>query len=418
MIDYAQALAIILLKSPRLDASRRASSDALGHVLAEPVCSPESLPPFNNSAMDGFALYAGQQKLLTMGTELPVLGSQAAGDASTSADGGAWEIMTGARMPAGMDTVVPIEQVEILDSDADGRPHKVRLSADIPAGQHVRRCGEDVLQGNVIMQAGDVLQAQHIMLLAAVGVANVSVVRRPRVAIINTGQELVDDPQQPLQSGQIRNSNGPFLAARIAAAGADVVHRQTVTDEAEAFLLAVEASLHAGADVVLSTGAVSMGRYDFVPDALRAIGATIGFHKVRIRPGKPLLFAQLTGGALFFGLPGNPVSSAVGQRFFVEPALRAMLGLPKERPLQARLCTRFEKQSPFRCFLKAKIEGDVDGQLQAIALPGQESFRIAPLLEANAWAVMPEQSHACEPGTLIDVHGLGHLQSPLIGSRS
>src|SRR5690606_18514572 len=187
------------------------------------------------------------------------------------------------------------------------------------------------------LAAGTRLDAPQLMLLAALGVPLVDVHATPRVALINTGRELVDDPAQPLASGEIRNSNGPYLAQRIEQAGAELVLRQTVSDEVDAFFIAMEEARSAGAELVLSTGAVSMGRYDFIPDALRKLGATIHFHKVAIRPGKPLLFATLPNGALFFGLPGNPASSAVGLRFFVEPALRAMLGLAPERALRLPL---------------------------------------------------------------------------------
>ena len=168
--------------------------------------------------------------------------------------------------------------------------------------------------------------------------------------------------------------------------------------------------------MVLSTGAVSMGRYDFVPDALRSLGATLHFHKVKIRPGKPLLFASLPGGQLFFGLPGNPVSSAVGLRFFVEPALRAMTGLPQERPLQLPLAAAFKKRLPLRFHLKGRLEVDAGGKLQARVLPGQESFRIQPLLQANCWIVVDEAMQAPQAGDLVEVYGLGHLLAPAIES--
>ena len=413
MLGYEEALALVLAQVRRLPTQRCAAARALGQVLAEAVISRADLPPFDNSAMDGFALSAGNA-LLPVGSEYAVAGAQAAGDAQVQATGGAWEIMTGARMPDGLDTVVPVEQVKVVAHDAAGRPLRIRLEAEAKSGQHLRRQGQDVAREFQVMAAGDELQAQHIALLAALGVVEVSVVRRPRIAIICTGRELVDDPAQALQSGQIRNSNGPFLAARAALAGADVVWQATVSDEPRDFRQAVEQALQAGADVLLSTGAVSMGRYDFVPDALREAGAHIHFHKVQIRPGRPLLFAQLSGGALFFGLPGNPASSAVGLRFFVEPALRAMLGMAPERPLKMPLQAPFENGAALRFFLKGEVIAGTDGRLCARVLPGQESFRVRPLLDANAWIVVREDAQRVEAGTLVDVYGLGHRQTPAI----
>jgi molybdopterin molybdotransferase len=218
----------------------------------------------------------------------------------------------------------------VLARNQAQRPTRIRLLADVPPRQHVRRAGEDIARGEAALLAGSWLTPAHALLAAGLGFATLEVARRPRVAVLCTGRELVDDPALPLQPGQIRNSNGVFLTLRLAAAGAEVVWQETVPDETEVFLAAVQRALQAGADLVLSTGAVSMGRYDFVPPALRSIGAEILFHKLAMRPGKPLLFARLREGPLYFGLPGNPVSAAVGLRFFVEAALRAQLGLPQE----------------------------------------------------------------------------------------
>lgn len=411
MIGYDEALAIIRAAARRLPAQRLAP--VRGLVLAEDVVSDEDLPPFDNSAMDGFALCVGEAGIAA-GGEFDVAGAQAAGDAQVAAmqgaaSPGAWEIMTGARLPDGLDAVVPVEQVEVLARDADGHPLRIRVLVEVARGQHIRLHGEDVARGDRALAAGTRLEAPQLMLLAALGVSEVTARRPPRMALLNTGRELVDDPAQPLASGEIRNSNGPYLAARIADAGATCILRETVGDDADAFLAALERALAAGAEVVLSTGAVSMGRYDFVPDALRRLGATFHFHKVRIRPGKPLLFATLPGGQLFFGLPGNPVSGAVGLRFFVEPALRAMTGLPPERPLRVPLAAPLRKRHALRFHLKGRLAVDAEGRLRAQVSQGQESFRIAPLAQGNAWIVIDEAAQDLPEGALVDVVGLGHL---------
>ncbi len=412
-LAYAEALAIVLREARALPVEHRAPRDAQGLVLAEAVASDVDLPPFDNSAMDGFALRAAGETL-AMGREFDVRGSQVAGDAAATAGEGAWEIMTGARMPDGLDSVVPIERVEILARTGEARPSRIRLAADVRPGDNVRLRGEDIASGAPAVPAGRRIGANELMVLASLGVPSIAVRRRVRVAIINTGRELVDDPAQPLASGEIRNSNGPYLAARVEAAGAEVVLRETVTDEPEVFLAVLERALAAGADVVLSTGAVSMGRHDFVPDALRGVGADILFHKVRIRPGRPLLFARLASGTLFFGLPGNPASGAVGFRFFTEAALRAMSGMAPERPLRMPLAAAWSKRAELRFHLKGLVEL-VDGGLRARVLKGQESFKVLPLLVANAWIVVPAESMALEAGGMVDVYGPGHLEAPMIG---
>ena len=410
MIDYDDALARLLGVAHALPAERVDADMAIGRVLAAPLRSPEALPPFDNSAMDGFALRA-DGRAVPAGTELDVHGGSAAGDRATVVASGAWEVMTGARMPDGLDSIVPVEQVETLARHADGRPARIRLAADVAIGQHLRRAGQDVERDTGFAEPGDVVDPALRMLCAAVGIGDVAVRRRPRVVMINTGRELVDDPAHALAAGEIRNSNGPFLAARLRAAGAEVVGTCTVGDDVDAFLDAL-AGMPA-AEVVVSTGAVSMGRFDFIPDALERLGATTLFHKVRIRPGKPIIAATLPSGALFVGLPGNPASTAVGLRFFVEPVLRAMLGMGPEREVLLPLLAPYAKRVPLRMHLKARIVIDGDARACVEVLGGQESFRIRPLLGANAWAVVPADVDALAAGARVRVASRGHLE-PLV----
>jgi molybdopterin molybdotransferase len=414
VIDVARAQMIVRAACARLPEESVPCAEALGRVLARVLTSAVDLPPFANSAMDGYALHC--EGMLAAGTELDVRGEQAAGDDATHADGaGAWSIMTGARMPDGLDTVVPVEQVEVLASDADGRPTRIRTTGPARAGQHVRHAGEDIARGALAIDAGTWLAAPHLMLLAGLGIARVPVVQRPKVALLCTGRELVDDPARVLADGEIRNSNGPFLAARLQACGAELVHRETVPDDGEAFAAALARALAAGAGIVLSTGAVSMGRYDFVPPTLRALGADVLFHKLAMRPGKPLLFARLASGALCFGLPGNPVSSAVGLRFFVEPALRVQLGLADETPWRAALAAPVRKPPGVRLHQKARLRLGADGRLQVAVLAGQESFKTRALLEANAWAVLPDDATDLPAGAPVDVYTLGHEAGLCLG---
>ena len=405
MISFEQAQQAIIAASRRLSVETVASSRASGRVLAEAVASPEDLPPFDNSAMDGFALACGGDTI-PADSEFEVSGAIAAGDAPSAHAAGAVEIMTGAPVPAGFDAILPVEQVEVLARDGAGRPSRIRTLAEVVPGMHLRRRGQDVARGQPVLPAGTKLDGAAKMLLAALGVADVHVFAQARTAVLCTGRELLDDPRQSLLPGQIRNSNGPFLADRLERLGVDVCQRETLPDDAIVFNDAVRRALEARVDVVISTGAVSMGRYDFVPDALRTLGAEIVFHKVAIRPGKPLLFARLPSGALYFGLPGNPVSSAVGLRFFVQPALRAMQGLPAEAPLRLPLAHSFEKKPGLRFLQKALACATRDGHLELRVLAGQESFRIQPMLAANAWAVFPEDRENYASGDLVDVYGI------------
>ncbi|MFC7521748.1 molybdopterin molybdotransferase MoeA [Xanthomonas populi] len=409
MISYAEALALVHQQVATLASEWVDSADAQGRVLAQALSSPAELPAFDNSAMDGFALVTGSRGAVA-DSEHVVGGSVAAGeDAGRIASGTGWEIMTGAGLPAGADAVVPIEQVELLAHDG-ARPSRIRLRADVRAGQHIRRRAEDVALHDRVMDAGTVLRGAHLMVLAGLGCARVQVVRRPRVALIATGRELVGDPAQPLQPGQIRDGTSSYLLSQLQAAGAQVVWRGQVGDDDVAFGAALAQARHAGADVILSTGAVSRGRYDFVPDALAQHAAALLFHKVAVRPGKPVLLARFADGALYFGLPGNPMASAAGLRFFVEPALRGLLGMPAECGLRVALHTSLHARPIWQQHLRARLNCSNTGVLSVQILPQQESFRLAPLLQANVWAVLEPQDDGAAPSTMTQVFGLGHLQ--------
>lgn len=406
MLDVDAALALIrqnLHCGPEETLPPRA---ALGRVLAQAVHSGDDLPPFDNAAMDGFALPLGA-RTAQAGEEFAVQGEQAAGDAARSARI-ACAIMTGARLPEGLDAVVPLEQVRVLAADARGDVQRIALTAAVQPGQHCRRRGEDIRRGEPALPAGGRIGPAQLALMAGIGSTQVSVVQAPRLALFCTGRELVDAAAQALGSGEIRNSNGPYLAAAAAAAGAELLCEASLPDEPAALQRAVTAAAAGGAQLILSTGAVSAGRYDFVPEVLRALQADIVFHKLPVRPGKPLLFARLPGGALYFGLPGNPASCAVGFRFFVCAAIRALLGLAAERPWRLPLQKDARKKAGLACYQKASLTFDRDGRAGVRLLPGQESFKIHSLAQAQGWAALPAAAEHLAAGTLVDFHGSAH----------
>ena len=380
MISYAQALALVLAEAEPVVTQNIAPAEALGRVLAQDVSAPRSLPPFDNSAMDGFALRAADTRNAPV--DLPVSASMAAGDAPLQGvPGGVVEIMTGAPVPGWCDTVVPVENVQV-ERGPEGAPVRVHFTGAVPKDRHIRRAGEDVQKGQVLLHAGTSVSAQAMAVLTALGLEHITVAARPAIALIGTGAEVVRDPATALKPGQIYDSNTPYLRAALAQAGYEAQVLAGSHDDAEAFLQTLKAA--GKARIIISTGAVSMGRRDFVPQALARFGAHTIFHKCAIRPGKPVLFARLPGGAYFFGLPGNPVSAAVGLAFFVQPLLNRLVGRPAPALVYWPLKAPFRKKAPFTFFAKARLEG---GQIEI--LPGQQSFRIAPLLTANGWAVLP-----------------------------
>ena len=396
MIAYAQALELLLAEAAVLPAEWCQSADACGRILAEPLHASSALPPFDNAAMDGYAFVAAGAGL-TAGSEHRVAGLLAAGASSPpDAACGVWEIATGAALPEGLDCIVPLERAGRLD---EGR---IRLLEAAFAGQNVRRAGSDVAVGQQVEVAGQQVSSPLRMMLAALGIARIGVRRKPRVALLSTGAELVVDASQPLGPGQIYASNASYLEASLQALGAEVIAKVALGDDAEAFVARTR-QLASQVDLVLSTGAVSMGRRDFIPAGLQAMYARLLFHKVAIRPGKPILAARLQEGALFVGLPGNPLATAVGLRYFVAPLLRAMLGMVAETPLRASLTTPLQVAEGLRHFLKARLRQTADSGLVVELLEGQQSYRMGSLLQANAWVELPESAGGWAAGAMVDV---------------
>ena len=397
MISYEEALRLLLTSATVAPARMLPLARATGVVTAAAATARLAVPAFANAAMDGYALRAAVTRVASPGTpvRLAVTGTIAAGDRPPAAgDLECVEIFTGATVPAGLDAVIPLERVTLLAAGAG-----VLIPEPVRPGQNIRQAAQDFVQGQMVVAAGTRLWPQHLMALAACGVDEVLVVPPPRVAVLITGNELTDRGAD-LAPGQIRDANGPYLRALLPLLGAELTTLTTAPDSAVALCDRLR-ELANGAAVIVTTGGVSAGRLDLLPAAVRALGGELCFHKVAIRPGKPILHARLPGGALLFGLPGNPLAVAVGMRFFVTPALRALQGLAPEVPEPARTTEVVRGRGELRFFAKASVDLDPSGQRLVRMLPGQESFRIAPLLNANCWAMVPEGESAIPAGSAL-----------------
>ncbi len=406
MISFETAQKIIRERASkhRLDTEVIALHEAAGRVCAEEVLAPLTIQPFDNSAMDGFAVRMCD--LEGASEEAPVVleksGVIAAGDPvpeETLMAGKCIHIMTGAPVPKGADAVMPIENVDVQDS-------KITFKSVPKLMANIRRAGEDFQKGDEILKSGDALGVTHILPLATLGISQLRVFKKPKVAFMATGREIVDDLSVPLESGQIYNSNRPYALAMLEALGCDVLPCETVRDDLNVFCKNLEILTAENCDVIISSGAVSAGEFDFVKEGLEKIGADIVFHKVKLKPGKPNLFAILPNGAFYFGLPGNPVASAVGLRFFVVSALRAMMGQEPEKPLHARAMTKFVKKSGLYMILKGKSESWEDGTRSVDILDGQASFMVSPFLKMTCWVHVPEALEIIKPGEVVEFYPL------------
>lgn len=406
MISFEEALKIIRERANayRLDTEMIALNEVTGRVCAEDILAPLTIQPFDNSAMDGFAVRvcdlegASDNNPVT----LEKSGVIAAGDPvpeDTLRAGKCIHIMTGAPVPKGAEAVVPIENVDVQGS-------RIIFKAIPGAMENIRRAGEDFRKGDKILQFGDTLGAAHILPLATLGISRFRVFKKPKVAFMATGREIVDDLSTSLESGQIYNSNRPYAQAMLDALGCDVVSCDTMRDDLNVFCENVKYLMAKKCDILISSGAVSAGEFDFVREGLEKIGADIVFHQVKLKPGKPNLFAILPNGSLYFGLPGNPVASAVGLRFFVVSALRAMMGQEPEKPLHARAMTKFVKKLGLHMVLKGKSESWEDGTRRVGILDGQASFMVSPFLKMNCWVHISDDMEVVKPGEVVKFYSL------------
>ncbi len=401
-LPYAEAAARVHAEAARLLHQPRGTEtaallDAVGRVLAEPLVADRDQPPFARATRDGFAARVADWA----NGPLPVSGLLRAGESwagGALAEGVCLEIMTGAPMPDGADSVAMVEHTE-----RTGEGVRLGRGREPAAGENVVPRGAEARAGTVLLPAGARLNTHGIAAAAACGYAAIKVFSRPRVAILSTGDELVDVAETPLLH-QIRNSNSYTLAAQVRALGGEPVLLPPVADT-EAALSAAIAQAMTGADLVLLSGGVSMGKYDLVEPALAALGARFHFTGAQIQPGKPVVFGALNGGRLpFFGLPGNPISTMVCFHLFVAPVLAALGGEQGYAPrfAQAVLRSGLRARPGLTRFLPAFTGHAIEGAVAEV-IPWQGSGDLAGTARANSFVVAPDSEEDLPAGATVTV---------------
>ena len=393
--QYRAAILAVLGPTPTVELG---IVEAEGAVLAEDVVSSISLPQFDNSAMDGYAVRSSDVGAASQGepARLRVLGDIAAGDvAGVAVDPGtALRIMTGAPLPPGADTVVKVE-------DTDGGAETVLVFSPAEPGRHLRRAGEDVRPGQQVLMRGTVLRARQIGLLAAIGRASVRVHAQPTVVVIPTGSELLALGEAP-RAGAIYDSNGPMIGSAVRATGARVVVMPAVTDDDAAFARAIDEAALA-ADLIVTTGGVSMGAYDTAKAVLSARG-TVVFEKVAMNPGMPQGFGHVGDRPTpIITLPGNPVSAFVSFECFVRPAIRALQGhAVTERPRRrATITADLGSPSGKEQYARAIVTGEDALEVAPVGMQG--SHVMGGLGAANALIVVPAEATAVVSGSVVEI---------------
>jgi molybdopterin molybdotransferase len=406
MISYSQALQVIqdAALAGKLASEVVPLEATVGRTSAKSLSAPLDIQPFDNSAMDGFAVRlvdlanACVENPVTL-RKAGVLGAGQLTEASFVEAGTCWHIMTGAILPQGAEAVIPIENVVI-------EAGMVTFHTAAVAGQNIRRRGEDFTNGAAVLSAGDKIMPAHIMPLATLGVGEVEVFKRPRVLFIPTGMEIIADLSSTLAPGQIYDSNRFYAISFLRACGAEVVVADVVKDDVAHFLQMLAEAQKKNYDLIISSGAVSAGSFDFVAEGLKKHGAKVLYHKISLKPGKPNLLAVLPGGGLYFGLPGNPVATAVGLRFFVKEALRVLNRQKPEQPVYAHVMNGFKSKKGMHMVLKGLLEYWEDGSVTVDILDGQESFKVSPFLKMNCWIHVNESAEALKSGDIVEAYPL------------
>lgn len=389
LIDIAAAREIVLGAVQPLPPVRVDLADALGRVLAEDVTSTEDMPPFDSSALDGYVV--GD----TGGGELPVVGESRAGAPAREAlhAGQAMRISTGAAVPEGGVAVVGVERAQASNGRVVVPPSR--------EGANIRRAGEDVPAGERVLSTGDDLGPAELGALAALGRADVLCGAQPTVAVLTTGDELVEPGAGPLAPGQIRNSNAYALAAQAQRAGARVVAREIVRDDRQHTVETLGRALEA-ADVLIVSGGVSVGPHDHVKPALAELGVEEHFWRVALKPGKPTWFGT-RGDKVVFGLPGNPVSAIVTFHLFARPALRRLAGGDaRDTRAQARIDVAYPREPGRDQVLRVRLDARADGWHVTPTKP-QGSHVLTSMLGAGAFAIVPRGDGEVAAGSALDI---------------
>lgn len=402
LITPDEALRLILARVQPLELERVPLPDARGRVLGEDLAGRDDVPPFDNSAMDGFAVRAADTHGAAPASpvELSVVDESRAGEPASRGPGPgeAVRISTGAMMPPGADAVVRVE-------DTDEREGVVAILAEVAPGKEIRRAGEDVRAGDVVLEPGRRMGPAELAVAASVGADRLACHRRPRVSILITGDELVD-PGQPLAPGQIRSTNGFAIDAQVRDAGGVSAGHATVGDDFDATRDAIERGLDA--DVLVTTGGVSIGPHDHVKPALSELGVEEVFWGVALRPGKPTWFGtRAASPVLVFGLPGNPVSAIVTFHLFVRPALTALAGAqPFARRTVAVMDEGYAKPPGRAHVVRCRLEVREDGW-HVCPTKAQASHVLTSMLDAEALAFLAPERADVHAGERVEIEILG-----------
>ena len=386
--------------------------DALNRISSKEVIAKSDYPADDNTAFDGFAVNSKETKNTFQ--KFKILKTIAAGVnpyIKKVNKLSCIEVMTGAIIKKPFDTIIPIEDIEFFPSKKKAK--YIIINKKIKKSEFIRPKGSDYKKGNKIIRKGELINPAHILSLKTLGIDKVLVKKKVNIVFYPSGNELSDKKNIP--SWKIRNSNTIYLNSLIKSLPVNFTIQKILRDkDQKLFKEQISKQLKSKTDILITSGAVSKGKFDFIPSVINQFKLKNHFKGVAIRPGKPIMFAKFNNNKCFFGLPGNPISSVACFRFFVIPLLFKSLGLKVEKPIFAKLKNKFSKKKKFTRFVKGKLTFDKNGLVQFEVFEGQESYKIEPFVKSNAWGVFKDGVSVFNKGNLIDVYSASGLNEFLI----
>ncbi len=407
MIDYKKAQKILLNSKIDIGNEKVKVSESLNRICSSNIYSRVNYPSGNNAAFDGYAIFTKDTNNITKKCpqKFKILKTIAAGDNPKIKKFNkfdAIEVMTGALIPKPFNTIIPIEEIKFYPSVNNKK--YILLDKKIKKKLHVRYMGSDYTKKELVIKKGVFIQPSHILAFKSLGIKKIIVKKKPNVLFFSTGNEISNKQKIPIW--KIRNSNNYYIKSLANNFHFNFINGKILKDKDEnLFFKLIKKNLTSKIDIIITSGAVSAGKFDFVPTIVKKFNLSHFFKGVSIRPGKPILFAKFKNkNKVFFGLPGNPISSAACFRFFVYPYLLNILNLDKEKPFKAKLKNEFKKRINFTRFVKASLSSTSNGNLEIEILKGQESFRVKSFIKSNVWGVFGAGKSSFKKGSLVDCY--------------
>ena len=405
MIKYQKAINIINKISLILADEKISTLDSLNRVCSKNILSPTKNPLSNNTAFDGFALLAKETRGLSRSKvkKFKILKSIGAGDnpkIKNYQKNSSVEIMTGAAIPKPFDSIMPVEKAKYFPSKK--KATHIIVDHEIKKFSFIRFAGEDFKLKDLVIEKGELIQPKHIMALTTLGIKDLYVKKNPKIIFFGTGNEITDYKKKHIPLWKVRNSNNLYFSAFGKALNLEVVDGGVIRDN-EPYKLknALKKTMRSDIDLFVTSGAISAGKFDFIPKFIKQFGFQNKFKGAKIKPGRPIMLSKFKK-KLFLGLPGNPISMVVGFRFFIYPLVRNMLGMSKEKTFKAKLINKYSKRKDFTHFLRCSLMVTKKGSCELKILKGQQSNKLKALTEANCWGVFESGKAKFKAGDFVE----------------